>query len=383
MCFPRSFTHRIFVGVLLFSFLVAGCDLLENGDSAKPGNPEEVIFQRADVETQDRNRFHLIHFLSKQNIVAATNLYQWNDGGDLWLSSNGGINFEISRGYVSPLRGNFSFVNQQNGYVAGWRSGFGVSMFIGKTTDGGQTWDNLLDTDLSNLRDLIPVNIDPRNIAAIGNHVCFVTGGLEGPGRIFGSDQAGLGASWMVEVSNIDFYTWTLDAIDGRFYIASHSEFMFSQPGGEWQKLDAPWDDAGGLELTSMVFASQSRGWALVEDTNAADNRLTLYFTDNGGESWQVQESSAKTERQTAFPRLGQLLYFDHMLFGLSRMIVDDGPDRIYIVISADNGKTWIRNDWTEHGSGSIGLVNADGELRVYQIISSQYDMGYYGVYKP
>ena len=383
MYLPGNFSFRIFTGICLFAFLASGCDLLENGNGVEPRDPDEVLFQRVDVETQDRDRFHLIHFLSKENIVAATNLYQWNDGGDLWLSSNGGVNFEITRGYVSPLRGSFSFVDQQNGYVVGWRSGFGVSMFIGKTTDGGQTWDNLMDGDQSNLRDLIPVNIDPRNIAASGNHVCFVTGGLEGSSRIFGSGQAGLGASWVVELSGVDFYTWTLDVIDGRFYMASHSDFMIKQPGGEWQTLDAPWDDEGGLELTSMVFASQSRGWALVENTNAADNRLTLYYTDNGGESWQAQESSAKDERQTAFPRLGQLRYFDHMLFGVTRMSVEDGPERIYMVISADNGKTWIHNDWIEHGSGSISLVDVAGELRVYQIISSQYDMSYYGVYKP
>ncbi len=383
MTFFKKLPQHVFTWILVFAFLAGGCDLLENGNGVEPRNPEEVMFQRIEVETQDRHRFHLIHFLSKQDIVAATNIYTYNDGGDLWLSSDGGIDFEITRGYVAPLRGSFSFVDEKTGYVAGWRSGFGVSMFIGKTTDGGQTWDNLMDSELSNLRDLIPVNIDPRNIAAIGNDVCFATGGREGSGRIFGSRAAGVGSSWVMEVSDIDFYAGTLDAIDGRFYIATHSEFMFKHPGGEWQTLDAPWDHEDGLVLNDMVFASQSRGWALVQDNNAADDRLTLYYTDNGGESWQAQNSSPRAERETAFPRLGQLLYFDHMLFGISRMIVEDGPERIYMVISADNGKSWTHNDWTEHGNWSIRLIEAAGELRVYQFSSSRIDMGYYGVYKP
>ncbi len=379
------FSHVLWLVVLCF--LTAGCeliDLIEKDDDQVPDrDPEEVVFQRLDIETEDGNRFSLLHFLSPDDIVAATNIYTYNDGGDLYLSSNNGVNFETTREYVAPLRGSFSFVDQQNGYVAGWRSGFGVSMFIGKTTDGGQTWDNLMDTDLSNLRDLIPVNIDPRNIVARGNSVYFVTGGREGPGRIFASSQAGLGGSWEREINEVDFYTWTLDLADDMIYIATHTDFMVKNPGSDWQTLPAPWDHEGDLELTDMTFASSSRGWALIEDDRESERKLSLYYTSDGGESWGAKATSRWHDFETVFPNREQLLYFDHMLFGVGRLEVDGSSDRLYILASGDNGQSWVRNEWTEHRNWGIRLVDAAGELRVYQHGSGRYHMDYYGVYDP
>lgn len=342
---------------------------------------ESSMFERVDQDPQGQSNFNLLHFITKDEVVGGRSLFQWNDGGDLYHSGDGGENFEPSREYVAPLRGSFSFIDEETGYVVGHRSGFGISMFIGKTDDGGKSWVNLSDTDLSNLRDIIPVNRDASNVAATTDgKVFFITGGREGPPRIYASLNEG--KSWEIVEEGTPFYTWSMGVAGDRPYVASHSGFMYNSQGGHWNKYSAPWNEEGGLELICLTFSSLDEGWALVENNNASDNRLTLYRTTNGAEEWAEVGNAPGDDRKIVFPRQRGLVWHEGKLFGTATVEVEGESDRIYVLVSDDDGKTWNRDVWGEHGTRRIRLIDAAGELRVYSLSSNRFNVGYYGVYQ-
>ncbi len=342
---------------------------------------EASMFELVDQDPQGQTTFNLLHFITGDEVVGARSLFQWNDGGDLYHSEDGGENFEPSREYVAPLRGSFSFVDEKTGYVVGHRSAFGISMFIGKTEDGGRSWGNLSDRDLSNLREIMPVNRDAGNVAATTDgKVFFVTGGSEGPPRIYASLDEG--KSWEVTEEGTPFYTWSMGVAGDRPYVASLSGFMYNSQGSHWDQMDAPWDDEGGYELVCLTFASLDDGWALVENTNAADNRLTLYRTTNGAQDWVEVSQAPGDDRTVVFPRQRGLIRHEDKLFGTATVELEGESDRVYVVYSKDGGETWTHDIWNEHGSRSIRLINAAGELRVYSLTSNRIDIGYYGVYQ-
>ncbi len=346
---------------------------------------ENSVFVRVDQEPEGRNTFHLLHFVTSDKVVGGFSVFNYNDGGDVFFADDGGVNFEKVDEYVAPLRGRFSFPDSQTGYVTGSRVGFGTSMYVGKTTDGGETWTDLT---ANMVPDFISRTQPVQNVAAPSANTIFVVTGRAGTvhpkSTMYGPYQGGAEGSWFIVNDDNDYYTWTLNVIDDRTYIATYTGFEYLNTGSEqWTVLQAPWDHENDLELKNIYYTTVSRGWALVENT--ASGLLTLYETTNGAEEWQAISSSDKNDNSTLFPRLGNLIFHDQKLFGTARVSVEGrSRDYTYVLISSDGGRTWTRDDW--HDSRASGwplrLVDAAGELRVYSYISG-INIRHYGKYSP
>ncbi len=333
-------------------------------------------FVRITQEVSPINTFHVVHFSSPENVVAVKNLYQFNDGGDIYHSSDGGKNFELARYGAAPIRGTFSFPEENIGYAAGGRSGLGVSMYLGKTEDGGETW--------TDLHENLVVLFNPSvyqvlwNVAAPDKDRVFTVTS----DALYGSNNGG--ESWYLVEGNQDYYGWSLDVVDGRTYIASHSDFQFlSADSDTWTTIPAPWDHDSGFELKDLYFENTSRGWALIEDINPDDRMLRLHRTDNGGQSWMEISSALRNDLEIIFPRDGRsLIAHGGKLFGVGRITVN-GRTSNHVVTSENGGITWNHDAWNAQFV-TLRLLNAAGELHVYSnITGSGLALNNFGLYKP
>lgn len=362
---------------------------------------EESNIVREDQDPEGpRSAYHLLHFVDGNVVVSGHSNFSYNDGGDIFRSTDGGVTFEIVEDYVAPLRGSFAFKDDKVGYVAGYRSGFGLSMYVGKTTDGGRTWECLRE-NMDTVRPGGPDNprtMEVANVITPGGNSVFVSG-LH---TVYGSPTAGSMNSWQKVAGAKDtsgdrqLYTWSLDHIDGLAYIAAYDGFEYKDvtqgAKGVWSRYDGvPWDHEGGQELNSITFMTKSSGVALVEDTNDPNNTMTLYRTDDGGMSWQPLASSSNDDRETVFPRSGNLIFHDGKIFGTGRISVEDQNystrygaegNYEYPVYSEDGGTNWIRDGWFDEDTSSLRYVKAGEELRIYRY-SSGHRLSHYGRYAP
>jgi len=97
------------------------------------------LFERVDQEIEGLAGPDVLYFIDRNNVVAGNSAWNFTDGGAIYYCQEGGLKLERVEERVAPLRG-FAFEDSQIGYAVGSLSRLGVSMYVGKTTDGGKTW---------------------------------------------------------------------------------------------------------------------------------------------------------------------------------------------------------------------------------------------------
>lgn len=135
-----TFNSNVFLGAIYFTSKDTGHAFMEN-----TGNGQFPHFRTYDggnwwqTVYGDTILSWGVDFPSKNVGYAGRNVYKTIDGGLSWVKNWGPFDYLVA----------YEFINENYGFVVGKGLGFTQSCFspdgvIGKTTDGGQTWDTLL-----------------------------------------------------------------------------------------------------------------------------------------------------------------------------------------------------------------------------------------------
>ncbi len=325
----------------------------------------------------------ILYFADKELVFGVRNT-NYNDGGTIYRSDDGGVNWAMPKTLVAPIHA-LSFGDKVVGYAVGSRASFGVSQYVGKSTDGGKTWTDIT-AKMSGVNEVvagIPRSTVIYNVAAPSIDTLFIAGRH----TVYASFDGGAtwklaaGAKSRIETTPTSLYWATLSHVPGRAFIASYAELEYldlsSGSAGEWAKLPAPWNHAAGSMLVSLAFEDSARGWALVERTS--DGMLSLYETANGGANWVKVSEAQKADKVVAFPRAGNLKAFGSQLFGSAVFML--GPNAThYVVVSQDGGRTWEKNDSYNGGGWPLYLKVVEDELRAYSNVNGDYYVRRYAV---
>lgn len=219
-----------------------------------------------------------------------------SDGGATWAEQTNGI-----AGLPYDLAG-VTFVGADDGWAVGWRDwgdlGGGV---VVHTTDGGATW----------AQQSLPA-VDPNLLSGISlNDVAFAPDGLHGwaVGEIMG--DAGTNSSVIVGttdggttwVQQLDYFPPndgntsgaslnSIACIDARHAVAvgfgnGFTEIFRTANGGTtWTRVAEP--AAWGLELSDVVFADATHGWAV---GSTYTGTMSIIATTDGGAMWARQDA--------------------------------------------------------------------------------------------
>jgi hypothetical protein len=82
--------------------------------------------------------FNYLTYIDENRIVGGTSGYNLNSGS-LHLSVDGGQTWNKQVDLVANIS-KIKFLNSSTGFAVGGAEGFGVDSYIGKTSDGGNTW---------------------------------------------------------------------------------------------------------------------------------------------------------------------------------------------------------------------------------------------------
>ncbi len=211
----------------------------------------------------------------------------------LYKTSNGGLNWH---GINTPFKigiSNMQFIDENVGYVATIGEG------VYKTTDGGISWDKLLENTIHYYNGLV--------ISDPFNSVCFVD---KNKGFVFGTNN-----NYGILFSTINGgQTWECLSIKYPQNIHGQYPTLFN-------------------DLNKVTFFNSS-------DTGYIVNNHDLYKTPDFGKNWEKIYSSESIRDQTVYftsPQIGYLTYIN--------------------LNTEDGGKTWFLNNFGLHGNNLI-LIN-------------------------
>lgn len=301
-------------------------------------------------------RFSRTVYTGSQDIlVASRNAGSYLNNGHLWQSLDGGETWTERVSWVGRLRNlAFSPAHRDNwysettrdvtGYAVGGAEGYGITMYLGKTTDAGQTWQDLS----SNFRNSLDQGSTVLyGLAVIGAEKAYVSCREHVYQTIDG------GNSWqqMGAVSDLKpdpnvplnddlHFTTTAGAAEDEIpvygFISSSDSLFYTLNGGlNWQRIDPPWNSEE-YDLLQLRFVNNQYGLALLTTyTVDGDSRWSsgraLWQTLDGGNTWS--QSTAWNQAEGATPTT---LYTTD---GTS-IWLGGGDDHIWH--STDNGKNWI-----------------------------------------
>ncbi|MCF7969704.1 MAG: hypothetical protein K9L22_00870 [Methylococcaceae bacterium] len=323
----------------------------------------------------------ILHFVNKDIVMAVYNHPQYIDGGKIFRSEDGGINWELIASNLASIQA-FAFVDELTGYVVGSASSYGVNQYVGKTFDGGKTWVDItsnLGQWVNEIWAGIPRNTLNYNVIAPDEKTVFIAGRH----TVYGSFDGG--ESWILaggsktrdEGAKSYLHYTTLGFIDGRAYIATydHLEYYSAETttNPEWVALDAPWNYEAGLQLKNLTFSSANKGWALVEDVAA--KMIYLYQTHNGGNNWLKIAESTKNDDTTLFPRNTNITQHKDVLFATAKF-----GTRHHVITSSDGGKTWAKNEWYGSNGWPLFIKVVDDKVRVYINLNGDFNLRSYGI---
>ncbi|MEM1202094.1 MAG: glycosyl hydrolase [Acidobacteriota bacterium] len=336
------------------------------GDLAvDPQNPDRIW-----VGTGENN--------SSRSSYGGLGVYRSDDGGDSWTHAGLGDSDRIGRILVDPRDSSRVYVG-----VAGRLYTPGGERGLYRTTDGGDTWDLVLDTGADGWTGIIDLVMDPSNpdvLYASAWHRQrrpwnFVEGGdgtgiykttdggdtwtrLEGGlprgdhvGRIGLALAASQPTTLYAAVDNqeqLPEEEWDLG--DGavtakRLRSMTKEEFLAQDPESiedfvRGNDLDTELDAESLIEMVKTDEITLEDLLNELDDANAnlfnTDIRgLEVYRSDDGGKTW------ARTHDDP----IREVVYTYGYYFGQIRVAPDD-PDRIYclgvpLITSDDGGKTW------------------------------------------
>lgn len=284
--------------------------------------------------------------------VTGGGVWKTVDGGSTWKNiSDNFFGGSIGAIAIAPSDADVIYVGEGEATLRGNVSeGFG----IWKSTDGGRNWINI---GLKDSRHISRIVIHPKNpdivwVAAIGHlfgpnaeRGVFKTidGGKTWKKVLFADENSGA-VDLVMEPGNPKvFYasTWTVKRTPYSLESGGKGSALWkSIDGGEtWSKLNNkkgfPSKTTLGIIGVSVAATNPDKVYALIENENGG-----LYVSNNGGESWQLQNSENKI-RQRAW-------YY-------TKVFVDPkNENTVYILNvdfhkSTDEGKTF-RDINTNHG---------------------------------
>ena len=248
---------------------------------------EENQWQYSDY--QNCPGFNYLTYIDDKYIVGGTSGYNLNSGS-LYLSIDGGQTWNKKVDLVANIS-KIKFLNNSTGFAVGGAEGFGVDSYIGKTTDGGNTWmpleANLMDSVKSST--LIPV----YGLAVVDTNTIYVSSSSQ----VYKSQDGGTTWAQAGDIYSInpDYYLHTNlqfpTATDG--YVSSKNYLFHTSDGGAaWEKLNAPWNYEQDKELRGLQFQSALGGWAFVVDAYISSSSPSygsfLYKTADGGKNWSL-----------------------------------------------------------------------------------------------
>ena len=108
-------------------------------------------------------------------IVGNSNV--WGGGGAILKTTDAGINW-ISESTVDYRINSIHFVDENIGWMAGWDYNSGLGM-VGKTTDGGETWENQSPAGINTLEDIYFVDEYMGWVVGTGGIILHTTDGSE------------------------------------------------------------------------------------------------------------------------------------------------------------------------------------------------------------
>ncbi|MEP6646061.1 MAG: YCF48-related protein [Saprospiraceae bacterium] len=218
-----------------------------------------------------------------------------NDGGDNW--------YTLTQDPAVYCR-SVEFIDEDHGFVGGFPSVNATTNILRRTSDGGNTWE-----------DLTPL-LDPGAIKGI----CGLS--IVGPKTIYGC------GNWYQDSAYI------VKSVDG---------------GDSWQFIDM---SSYATSLIDMYFISPDVGFATGKGPLPLETAVILYTTD-GGATWAcVFQNNIATEYCWKIQHLTADLYF--------ASIEDFGDTPSKIVYSEDGGMTWnihIVNPTNDNIEG-VGFVD-------------------------
>lgn len=276
-----------------------------------PAVAQDRQFWGDGVTFGDNKSMHYVTHLSPgRTIVGATNIYRYNNGGDLWFSPDGGETWIQSEERVAVIN-NIEFAPPEEdtrqgaadpaqplmhttGYAAGGREQIGIAMFIGKTTDGGATWTDLsdnfrrsLDTGSVAMYGLAVISADDLYVSC-RHHVYRGRGG---------------GATWqqMGDIRSLkpvdrvplhhDLQFRSLPDDPSPLYgfvSSSDSLFVTRNGGNSWERIDPPWNvEDRNVNLMQLHFFDAAHGLALTGgEVSPGFRGAELLRTSDGGHNW-------------------------------------------------------------------------------------------------
>jgi photosystem II stability/assembly factor-like uncharacterized protein len=278
--------RKILVFLILFSSLLAGV-----ASTVTTGFGGEVGWGYVELGSSGSpGSFQYLTFVDENRIVAATTgAPYYISGGNIYLSTDGGNSWSTTLQNVPANIQKIRFLNNQVGFAVGGGEGFGVAMYIGKTTDGGSTWVDLSENLMKSVGSstYIPLYglwiVDASTIYVSSGCGVYVTrDGGNTWSRAANICSTYPETSYIAE--NLQFPTASTGFVSG------YRQYLFrTQDGGSsWEKLDAPWNWGEGKELWGLQFLDASNGWALVIDRFFPDIGAFLYRTTDGGENWSL-----------------------------------------------------------------------------------------------
>ena len=240
--------------------------------------------------------FEYLTFVDENRIVAATTGRPYYiSGGDISLSTDGGKSWSKTLQNVPANTQKIRFLNSQVGFAVGGGEGYGVAMYLGKTTDGGNTWTDFSDDFIKSVKSSIYIPL--YGLWVVDSSKIYVSSGSQ----VYVSANGGTSWSQAGDINainpdksihgNLHFATSNAGFVSSRNYL-----FRTQNGGSSWEKLTPPWNYDASLELYSLKFLDANNGWALVVDTaistsnplNPAGYGSLLYRTTNGGQSWSL-----------------------------------------------------------------------------------------------
>lgn len=235
--------------------------------------------------------FNYVRFVDNSTVVATTSGTALNSG-TLYLTTDGGATWNKKVENVAIINA-IQFVNGTVGFAAGGAAGYGLAAYFGKTTDGGNTWDDLTESFRVSVGSTTVIPL--YGLFAVDESTIYALGAWS----LYRSTDGG--ASWQ---ELVQFYKddppeetsylepRTLQFVGGRGFFASQNRlFRTGSSDAVWEKITPPWDSKNDdNELKNLTFLSADCGWALVVDqyisSSSPDTGAWLYRTSDGGATW-------------------------------------------------------------------------------------------------
>lgn len=290
-------------------------DLFVSNDG---GNTWELIH----TMTTQSHWFTSVYFTDQDN-GWITECYLYSGG---WISyfgtiirttDDGGLTWREVESIGWDLLGSLNFCNSDIGWVKGWQG----SCY--KTEDGGNTWTS---QNCGGSTSMSVFCLDPDNVWLLGRSVVYYSNDL--------------GGFWQKQIEIIKPSFQSVFFIDSeRGWSLGLGELMNTQNGGlDWEVVN---DTISGYDIQ---FTDDLHGWI-------AGHYGLIYYTDNGGANWEIQESG------TTEP-----LYSIHFTNNLNGWASggDSGYEHV-LLHTTDGGTNWHPHETPNAGGiGSLFFNDLD-----------------------